>query len=222
MTSSPTAFDLVVFDLDGTLVDTLPDIAWSVGALMDELGLAAPSFDTVRGFVGDGARELIKRALPDGGAQHDVDALLARFVTHYAGHLCVDSRPYPGVLEALEALGRAGLSLGVVTNKPGGLARGLLGALRLEGAFIDVIGDGDGYPRKPDPAAAQAVVAHARTSPARTAVVGDGLPDVRLAHALGATAIAATWGYVPADRLRLEKPQVVATTPADVVRALLG
>jgi len=106
----------------------------------------------------------------------------------------------------------------VVTNKPGPIARRLLADLALAGHFRDVIGDGDGFPRKPDPAAARALVTAAGTRPERTAIVGDGLPDVRTARALGAKAIAAAWGYVAPERLAAESPDVIAATPEEAAR----
>ena len=92
-----------------------------------------------------------------------------------------------------------GTALAVVTNKPGDLARTLLGALGIAAWFEAIIGDGDGFPRKPDPAAALSILEKAGASPERAVIVGDGLPDMRLARALGATGIAATWGYVRTD-----------------------
>jgi len=229
--------DFVIFDLDGTLVDSAPDIAWALGAALTEAGISPPPLDETKAMVGDGARTLIERALerPQGqrpredagalvraGATRDVDALLARFIEHYRGHLCVDSRIYPGVIDALELLGRAGVRSAVVTNKPGVLARGLLTQLELAARFTAIIGDGDGFPRKPDPAAARAVIARAGGSAARTAVIGDGVADVRVARAAGARAIAAAWGYVSVDRLEAEAPDLIAATPEQAVTALLG
>jgi phosphoglycolate phosphatase-like HAD superfamily hydrolase len=103
-----------------------------------------------------------------------------------------------------------GAALAVVTNKPGDLARALLGVLGIAGPFQAIIGDGDGFPRKPDPAAALSVLAQVGASPARAVMVGDGIPDMRLARALGLTAVAATWGYLPAAALAAETPAFLA------------
>jgi phosphoglycolate phosphatase len=216
------ALDLVVFDLDGTLVDTIPDIAWALAATLAEIGAPAPPVEVVTQLVGDGSRALIERALPGSGADRDLDALVARFAAHYRAHLSVASRVYPGVPEALAAARGAGLAIAVVTNKLGDLARALLADVGLAEGLLAVIGDGDGFARKPDPAAARDVVARAGTVAARTAVVGDGLPDVRTARALGAVAIAAAWGYVARDRLAAESPDAVAATPDEAMRVILG
>jgi len=121
--------DLVIFDLDGTLVDTAPDIAAALAATLAEVAVPPPPLPVVKGLVGDGARALIARALAREGVERDVEPLLPRFLAHYADHLCVASRLYPGVGEALTALRGAGVAAAVVTNKPGDLARGLLAQL---------------------------------------------------------------------------------------------
>src|SRR5439155_721314 len=140
---------------------------------------------------------------------------------HYRAHVSDRSVVYDGVPAALAALAAAGVAAAVVTNKPGDIARRLLADLALADHFRDVVGDGDGFPRKPDPAAARALVDAVGTQPGRTVVVGDGLPDVRSARALGAKAIAAGWGYVAAERLLAESPDALARTPAEAARLIL-
>jgi len=214
-------FDLVIFDLDGTLVDTALDIAGALAATLVEAGVPAPPLDVVKELVGDGARELIRRALALAPAERDVDQLFARFLAHYRAHVSDRSMAYPGVDTALAALAAAGVAAAVVTNKPGDIARRLLADLALGDRFRDIIGDGDGFPRKPDPTAARTLIAAVGTRPERTVIVGDGVPDVRTARALGAKAIAAAWGYVPAERLAAESPDALARTPEQAVRLVL-
>jgi phosphoglycolate phosphatase len=216
-----TPVDLVLFDLDGTLADTVPDIAAALAATLDEVAVPAPPVSVVKELVGDGARKLIERALARAAVDGDLDALFARFLVHYRANLCVGSHLYPGVPEGIERLRSAGIALAVLTNKPGGLARGLLDSLGLGGTFLAVIGEGDGFPRKPDPAGARALIARAGAAAARTAVIGDGLPDVGTARAVGALAIAAAWGYVPPERLSAESPDLLAMSPAEAVAFVL-
>ena len=216
------AIDLVIFDLDGTLVDSAPDIARAVAVTLREADVDPPPLEVVKTMVGDGARVLIGRALAAAGVERDQDALLARFMEHYGRALCVETRVYGGVREALELLQSAGVAAVVITNKPGDLARRLLDTLGLTSRMRAVIGDGDGFPRKPDPAAGLDVIRRAGSSAAATAVIGDGLPDVRMARALGARAIAAAWGYVPVDRLRAESPEAVAGDPLAAVGMVLA
>jgi 2-phosphoglycolate phosphatase len=214
--------DFVIFDLDGTLVDSAPDIAWALGAALTEAGVAPPPLPEIKHMVGDGARALIERALERAAAARDVDALLARYLAHYRDHLCVDSRVFPGVVEALDRLEQAGVRSAVITNKPGALARGLLEGVGLAPRFSAIIGEDDGHPRKPDPTAARLVIGRAGVAPAGTAVIGDGLADLRLARAVGAYGIAALWGYVPADRLRAESPNLLARSCGEAVAAVLS
>jgi len=220
--TSQNAFDLVIFDLDGTLVDTLPDIAAALAAALEPTGIAAPELAVVKTLVGDGGRELIRRALARAHVDGDVDALHAAFLAYYRVHVSERSTVFDGVADVLTTLTAAGISVAVLTNKLGAIARQLLDDVGLGGRFLRVVGDGDGFPRKPDPTAARALVAEAGTSAARTALVGDGLPDMRTAHALGAAGIAAAWGYTTAEGLAAEAPAHLARTPAEAARFLLA
>ena len=221
--TGPCRPELVIFDLDGTLADTLPDIATALNTTLAGAGFSTLPNDTIVKYVGDGSEKLIERALPPVPAPATVAALLARFATHYEEHPCVLSQLYPGVTVMLEGLTAAGIAIAVVTNKLGTVARRLLEAL-LPGVpwpFIRVIGDKDGFPRKPDPAAALALMAEAGAVPASTVVVGDGLPDMRMGHALGASALAAAWGYVPRELLEAEAPTWIADSPEHALRLML-
>jgi len=234
MTRGATPFDLVIFDLDGTLVDSLPDIAWALNATLASVGLPRFSRDAVARFVGDGAAKLIERALSDAAASKSLDAssavtpppdapsLLARFMETYAGRVCVDSRLYPGISSLLNQLTGLGVALAVVTNKPGALARALLGSLGISSCFNAIVGDLDGYPRKPDPTGALSIMKSTGATPSRTALLGDGIPDMRLARALSCTAIAALWGYATGEQLMKEEPDLVASTPEAAALLLAG
>jgi phosphoglycolate phosphatase len=207
---------LVLFDLDGTLVDSAPDIAGALNAALADLGLPTHPLPTVTGYVGDGAAKLIERAV-DPGAEVDQAALLERFKARYAANVCVATKPYPGIVAALDAFAARGTRLAVLTNKPGDLARSLLRALALDARFADVVGDGDGYAKKPAPDAALALCAKHGASPADVLVVGDGLPDVRLGHAAGCRVAAVTWGYTSAGGLELERPDWLVDSPNELL-----
>jgi phosphoglycolate phosphatase len=219
--TSPPRFDLVLFDLDGTLADTAPDIAHALNVTLVEAGLPPHPLSTVISYVGDGAPKLIERALPPTLRGQAVGPLLERFLLHYEARACVDSRLYPGITEFLQALAQAGVNAAVLTNKTGKVARQLVDALWPASGFLAVVGDGDGYPRKPDPTAARALVERCGTVPARTVMVGDGVPDVQVARALGCSAVAAAWGYSSRARLQAEAPTWIADSPEDARKLVL-
>lgn len=219
--SAARPFDLIVFDLDGTLADTALDIAHALNVTLVEAGLPPHPTDTVVSYVGDGAARLIERAVPGDQPGLDLAALLGRFVAHYEARPCVDSRLYPGIADLLTDLAAAGVATAVLTNKPGPLARRVVEALLPAHPFQAVIGDADGFPRKPDPAGARALIERCATTAERTAIVGDGIPDVMLARALPARVVAAGWGYSARARLSAEHPTWIADTPRDVRKLLL-
>ena len=228
--TAPAPFDLVIFDLDGTLVDSAPDIAAALNATLADAGIAALPLDIVISFVGDGAAKLLERALA--GAPAGVTpaltsaALLPRFLSHYRDHLCEATRVYPGVTDLLADLGAAGSKLAVLTNKPEPLARDLLHALGIAGHFRAIVGDGACFPRKPDPSAARDIIARTGAVTARTVVVGDGLPDLRMPPGRGdpvSVASARGMGLRPADGLRDEGPRFLArSVHTPTARILLG
>jgi phosphoglycolate phosphatase len=207
---------LILFDLDGTLVDSAPDIAAALNAALAELGQPVHPIDVVTGYVGDGAAKLVQRAVaPE--AEVDVELLLTTFRAHYAANLAVRTRPYPGIVETLERLAASGVQMAVLTNKPGDLARALLHDLALERFFADVIGDGDGFPRKPSPEAARHLLARHATVPSGALMVGDGLPDMRLGRAAGCRVAAVTWGYTARALLAAEAPDWIVSVPGELL-----
>jgi phosphoglycolate phosphatase len=208
---------LVLFDLDGTLVDSAPDIAAALNAALADLGQPTHPLPVVTSYVGDGARKLVERAVAP-TAEVDQDLLLERFKAQYAANVCVRTTIYPGVVETARVLASRGTPLAVVTNKPGDLARALLRALALDRYFTDVVGDGDGFPRKPSPEIALAVCARHAVAPADALLVGDGLPDVRLARAAGCPVAAVTWGYTPRETLAAERPDWLVDEPGELLR----
>jgi phosphoglycolate phosphatase len=210
---------LVLFDLDGTLVDSAPDIAAALNAALAELGQPTYPLPTVKTYVGDGAAKLVERAAAP-APEVDQALLLERFKAQYAANMCVETRPYPGIVDVLDAFAARGAPLAVVTNKPGDLARGLLRALRIDSYFAEIVGDGDGYPRKPSPEIALAVCARQGVVIGDTLLVGDGLPDVRLARAARVPVAAVTWGYTTREALAAESPDWIVDAPADLLRLL--
>jgi phosphoglycolate phosphatase len=201
MTRTP-SYRTAVFDLDGTLVDSAPDLAAPLNRLLAGHGLAPHTLPRVVGMIGDGARVLVARGFAAHGITLEGEALAAAtrdFLADYESALIVETRLYPGVAATLAALRDAGWRLAVCTNKPVQAASAMLQALGIAELFATVAG-GDSFPaRKPDPAHLAATLAAMQASPARAAMVGDHHNDIAAARGCGVPAIWASWGYGPAD-----------------------
>jgi 2-phosphoglycolate phosphatase len=184
----------VLFDLDGTLVDTAPDLCAAANALRARAGLAAMEVGQLRPAVSRGSRAMLALALPqlDAAARED---WVEPFLASYAGAIAVHSRLFDGVAEVLAAIERDGASWGIVTNKPAGLARQLVRALGLEPRCGVLVG-GDTLPvRKPDPQPLWLACDELGVAPGSALYVGDDARDVQAARAAGMRSVAAAWGY---------------------------
>ncbi len=186
----------LVLDLDGTLVDSAPDIAASLNRLMEARGLAPFPLAEVTAMVGDGVQVLLDRAFAARGVAADA-AALAGFSADYGANCAVATRPYPGAAAALAGMAAAGWRFAVCTNKPEAMARAILAATGLAGP-IAAVGGGDSFPvRKPDPAHLLATLAAAGADPARAVMLGDHRNDILAARGAGVPAVFAAWGYGP-------------------------
>lgn len=186
----------LLLDLDGTLVDSVPDLASALNRLMRARGLAEFSHAETAGMVGDGVTRLVERAFAARRRSPDAQAV-AEYVADYTDHVAVATRAYPGVPEGLEVLAREGWRFGVCTNKPEAAARALLSALGLLRYFA-AIGGGDSFPtRKPDPRHLLATLHAAGGVPERAVMAGDHANDVAAATGAGLPCVFAAWGYGP-------------------------
>lgn len=189
----------VLFDLDGTLVDTGPDIAVAVNSMLAEMGRPTYGQERIMEWVGEGAARLVQRALTgdvDGRPPaEDAERGLALFYEHYAARVCVDSRPYPHAQAALEALRRQGARLACVTNKPERHTRLLLDALSLAYAFDVVVGGDTLAERKPDPEPIRFACRALNVVEADAVYVGDSMTDCRAAAAAGVPMVLVSYGY---------------------------
>lgn len=189
----------ILFDLDGTLVDSVPDLARCVNAALVDVGAPAASEARIRSWVGNGASRLLHRALTGHAngiatAQQHASAM-AVFNACYAQEPCRDSGLYPGVSATLAALVAQGISLGCVTNKPHRFVRPLLEALGLGDCFASLIG-GDSTPRlKPDPLPVQAALAELGVPASQSLLVGDSHVDMAAGQAAGVATVAVSYGY---------------------------
>lgn len=184
---------LIVFDLDGTLIDSRRDLADAANALILERGGAPLSEDAVGRMVGDGAAMLVRRACTAAGIPLD-DTSVPRFLELYDARLLQTTRPYSGIIEALQAVERHAV-LAVLTNKPLGPTQKLLVALDLAPFFATVIGGDGPFPRKPDPQGLRHLMSHHGIPLRRTVLVGDSHIDAATARAAGTAFCVARWGF---------------------------
>jgi phosphoglycolate phosphatase len=205
---------LAILDLDGTLIDSVGDLAASVNHALREVGLPPRSPEEIRGFVGEGARVLLERAVSPRADR--LEPALAAWWRHYEQHCLDRTRLYPGVEAALAGAGRV---LAVHTNKPGALARKILDGLGVLGRFAAVVG-GDEAPRKPDPTGVTTLRAQVGAAPEDTVFVGDSAVDVATARAAGVQLVAVTWGLVSREALARAGASTFAEDAADLVRWL--
>lgn len=196
----------IVFDLDGTLIDTAPDLIATLNVLLGEEGVAALPLAAARTMIGRGARALIARGFEAAGAPADgatLDRLFERFIAHYRDNIAVLSRPFPGVIETLDVLDAARARLAVCTNKRTDLSLALLDALDLRRRFAAVVGADAAPAAKPDPRHLTVTIDRAGGRIDRAVMVGDSASDLGAARAAGVPVILVSFGYtdVPAADL---------------------
>ena len=211
----------VVFDLDGTLLDTIPDIAGALNRGLAAQGLPTHSVALCKTFVGGGIREAVRRAVPAGTAEAVIDAVLARYKDDYRFHCTEQTACYPGVREMLARLSGAGLILGVLSNKTEATARIIMEHYFPEAPFRFVLGRAEGRPLKPDPGAAAPVLARLGLPPAEIAYVGDSGTDITFALAVGMVPVGVPWGYRSRRELADRGAALLPESPAELADALL-
>ena len=204
----------VLFDLDGTLLDTLPGLAASVNAVMRKHGEPERTLDEVRAFVGNGVRKLVARAAAGGEERPDYEELLADYRAHYAAHAAEGSAPYPGIPDLVAGLRRRGVKLAVVTNKDEDVSRALIEKF-FPGAFAAVCGGNAGRPTKPDPATPRAALEALGVAPEDALYVGDTAVDADTARGAGIPLRLCSWGFRP--RGDLEKLGPVIDSPSELL-----
>lgn len=204
---------IVVFDLDGTLVDTAPDLIHTLNAILGTEGIPALSYDIARPMIGGGVRPLLEQALAERG-QHPgetaMDAMFDRYIRRYHDHIADRSRPYPGLESALDRLTAHGFALAVCTNKFEALSLRLLDALGLTSRFAAICGQ-DTFPmKKPDPEVLRLTIARAGGDVARAVMVGDSETDVRVARAAGIPVIGVDFGYTRTPMAELSPDRLIS------------
>jgi phosphoglycolate phosphatase len=204
----------IVFDLDGTLVDTAPDLVDTLNLIFAREGLAPVPFETARRIIGGGARAMIQRGLAAEGrsvSPPEIDRLLAAFIAHYADHIADRSRPFPSLEQALDRLTERGFRLAVCTNKLEWLAERLLQTLDLAPRFAAICGqDTFGLP-KPNPEMLRRTVLRAGGIPEHAVMVGDSGTDIRTARAAGVPVVAVDFGYTEVPVATLEPDRIISS-----------
>ncbi len=194
---------LVIFDLDGTLLNTIDDLGTAANHTLAELGLPQHTLDEYRLMVGNGMRKLIMRALPQDKASDDafIDSTLKQFLEYYAAHIDVYTKPYPGIPELINTLSTDGYQLAVASNKIQAGAEKLIAEFFPGIPFVAVMGNSPLYPLKPDAAVVEYIMDKAGTDRAHTVMVGDSGTDIQTARNAGIPIIAVSWGFRPRHEL---------------------
>lgn len=212
---------LVAFDLDGTLVDSVPDMAAAVNAAMRQMGLPEPGAARVRHWVGNGARVLMQRALVEAigqsGSQARLDEAHAAFLDHYAREPFSRTRLYAGAHEALDGLRAAGLTLVLITNKPEAFIAPLLEHFGIDEHFALCLGGDSLAKRKPDPMPLLHAAETFGVSPSRCLMIGDSRHDVVAGKAAGFRTLAVPYGYNHGEPVRLSDPDGTLESLAQLV-----
>jgi len=207
----------LIFDLDGTLVDSLPGIADSLTRALASLGLPPHKRLAIRGFIGHGARGLISRAAPAGSAEPLLAALEQAFKADYDLTWQQGTAVYPGVAGVLAHLQRRGIALAVLTNKPHAFATSMVGSLFPALTFAAVLGQREGIPHKPDPAGAIEIAATLGLPMSAVTLIGDSTMDIETARSAGMQAVAVSWGYHDRVALEASMPDALIDMPEELL-----
>jgi phosphoglycolate phosphatase len=211
----------ILFDLDGTLLDTLADLSDAMNRVLEQKGFPLHSKDDYRHYVGNGALMLVKRALPKNRCDHvTLRSCLDAFLREYGGNWMVRTRPYKGVAEMLDVLTKRDLKMAVLSNKPDEITNKSVSELLSKWTFDAVIGQRDGVPLKPDPTAALEIAEQLGMLPAEFVYLGDSMVDMQTAVAAGMFPVGALWGFRSRAELVEGGAQALIKKPTDLLRVL--
>jgi len=213
--------DLLIFDLDGTLIDSKLDLAHAVNAARASFGLPALALEIVGNFIGNGAPMLMRRAMGPEASQAEVDKALEFFLAYYGDHCLDRTRAYPGIPEALDDLHRDGVGMAVLTNKPVGISGRIIEGLGLSRYFARVYGGNSFERKKPDPLGVETLLAEAGVPKERAMMVGDSAVDVQTARNAGVRVCGVTYGFQP-ETFAGNPPDMIVDRPEELARAVIG
>lgn len=212
---------LIIFDLDGTLIDSAEDLAISTNATRQHFGMPPLDAKLINSYVGNGAARLVKLAMGPEASDVLVAQALDFFLKYYRAHALEHTRPYPGVRELVDELTAAGHKLSVLTNKPFKISRDIINALKLATHFPHVYG-GDSFPtKKPDPIGIMTLMSDTGSSAPETLMVGDSGVDIQTARNAGVRSCGVTWGFHP-EALKVDIPDILIQQPSELLHALIS
>lgn len=211
----PRRFDAFVFDLDGTLLDTLPDLVTTTNMTLEHFGYPTRTREEVLSFVGYGVKVLLTKALPSGSSDAAIEAALAWWEQLYPEYGHAQSKPYERIPEIIAELRRRGKKTAILSNKFDGGVKDVT-ARFFPGLFDIALGEGP-VPRKPDPTGLLRVIDELGCTPESTIYFGDSGSDMKVAHAAGAFAAGVTWGYQPREALVAEHAQALIDSTGDIL-----
>lgn len=213
--------ELVIFDLDGTLLDTIGDLAVACNASLALRGLPQHSYEKYCGYVGNGVMRLVERALPEElRTPHTVASLRADFVKYYTEHIDTYTKPYAGIAELVEELVRRDVRVAVASNKFQAGVEKLVGLYFPQVAFAAVLGQREGVPLKPDPAVAEEILSRTGVPRERVLYVGDSGIDMLTAQAAGLRSVGVTWGFRKREELAQAGAQHIVDRPEQIIGLL--
>ena len=213
-------YDTVIFDLDGTLLDTLDDLTAAVNFVMRKYGYPEHTREAIRTFVGNGVVRLVSRAVPDGQSNPQFDACLADYKAYYESHTMVYTKPYDGVMEMIETLLADGYKLAVVSNKQDAAVKSLCAECFPNIPFAMGEMESRGIRRKPYPDMVEETIKQLGSVKERCCYIGDSEVDIETAKNTGIDCISVTWGFRDADYLREQGAAMTADTADEVVTLL--
>ena len=211
-------YEAAIFDLDGTLVNSLDDLADSANAVLRRHGFPVHDVEKYRYFVGNGSRRLIERILPEDRASDPafMRDFMAEYKECYAAHLLDRTEPYEGIMEMLAELRRRSIPMAVCTNKHQSAAEAIMETLFPRDMFCEIIGDHDGLPRKPDPSKVLHIMKNMGVTGDKTAYFGDTSVDMDTARNAGTFAVGVLWGFRPKKELTEHGADVLLTHPMEL------
>jgi len=212
---------LVIFDLDGTLIDSSRDLANSVNATRAHLGLAPIEHEVVYSYVGNGAPVLIRKALGPAYSDEAVQGALDYFLSYYREHMLDYTALYPGVREVLDEFFDAEIQMAVLTNKPVRFSQAIIDGLGLSAHFLRVYGGNSFEQKKPHPIGIATLMAECGAAHAETMMVGDSSVDVQTARNAGVTAYGVTWGFQP-ETFGAYPPDFLINKPRELADRIIG